>query len=48
LKGIKVFNGEGYIQNKEEGVKLILKAKSLDGYSAKELLETLPQQYNEF
>jgi hypothetical protein len=48
LKGIKVFNGEGYIQNKEEGVKLILKAKSLGGSSAKELLETLPQQYNEF
>lgn len=44
LKGIKIFNGEGYIQNKEEGVKLILKAKSLGGGSATKLLETLPQK----
>jgi hypothetical protein len=44
LKGIKVFNGEGYIQNKEEGVKLILKAKSLNGRSATALLETLPKK----
>ncbi len=44
LKGIKVFNGEGYIQNKEQGVKLILKAQSLGGRSAKELIETLPQK----
>lgn len=44
LKGIKIFNGEGYIQNKEEGVKLILKAKSLGGASATKLLETLPKK----
>lgn len=44
LKGIKIFNGEGYIQNKEEGVKLILKAKSLGGASATKLLETFPQK----
>ncbi len=47
LKGIKIFNGEGYIQNKEEGVKLILMTKSLGGWggwSATKLLETLPQQ----
>ena len=44
LKGIKIFNGEGYIQNKEEGVKLILNAKSLGGIFASKLLETLPKK----
>ena len=45
LKGIKIFNGEGYLQNKEEGIKLIQKAKSLGSSSATNLLETLPQKW---
>ena len=47
LKGIKVFNGEGYIKNKEEGVKLLLEAKSLNSTTATTLLETYPKKYLE-
>lgn len=42
LKGIKLFNGESYIKNKEEGVKLLIKAKDIGSPTAKILLETLP------
>jgi hypothetical protein len=45
LKGIKVFNGEGYIKNKDEGVKLLLKAKSLNSETALILLETFPKNH---
>ena len=44
LKGIKLFNGEGYTKNKDEGLKLIIKAKNLGDSSAIKLLETLPQK----
>jgi hypothetical protein len=45
LKGIKVFNGEGYIKNKDEGVKLLIKAKSLNSETALILLETFPKNH---
>jgi hypothetical protein len=48
LKGIKIFNGEGYIQNKEEGVKLILNAKSLGGSFASKLIDSLPRKLFSF
>lgn len=45
LKGFKIFNGEGYKQDKEEGVKLIKKAESMDpnGF-AKTILESFPKK----
>lgn len=43
MKGIKIFNGDGYPQNKDEGMALLLKAKSLGGKSSTALLETLPK-----
>lgn len=43
LKGIKVFNGEGYLQNKSIGIDLIIKAKSMGSTSANRLLEELPK-----
>jgi hypothetical protein len=43
LKGIKLFNGEGYIQNNEEGINLIKKAQSMGGVIAEKILEEYPR-----
>jgi hypothetical protein len=43
FKGVRLFNGDGYVQNKEKGMELIKKGYALDGLFAKKLLKELPK-----
>ena len=43
FKGVRMFNGDGYVQNREKGLELIKKGYTLNGSFAKKLLKELPK-----